>query len=516
MNLMQCAGPTFVLVITAAVGCSSDGGATTGNDSNVTSGAPCVVKNEITGKDMTQEELKKLDDPVSRFLLTSSGCPDTVTEIMAKFVKEDTANCAPAAAGKPATGVTTRAISEASALSQKAGSYRNVTNRTCGGRQKWELLTSGSLSGQGLQEGFLELIAADKTKGVFDYYSQEDGRWTFFGSSSDFVESGYDCKLGTCQPKIGKQTRCATCHPGGGLNMKELHTPWVSWDQGNVPGAQEAIAKFPEQLGSRELGEFLEFNIVIPGNKQWVKKRLELMKAKGTQEVLRPLFCTVDINLQTSSSQPEALTSVPSSFFIDRSFRSSQVPIDNADYKALLASTASTLPGGKKDTPFGFVYPERSQQDLDYQAEIGAGIVDDDFIKDVLSVDFTRPAFSVARCDLLKFAPTLAADKMSPDAIRDGFKTALANETGAAAVQLLANLNAVADQAAHQTEIDAFFAACKARPKKDMLTDVMKWISHLRRTVRQASPIIEFEATLPSDNQSDVSGAFDPKTCELK
>ena len=436
---------------------------------------------------------------------------------MAKLAKADTEGCAPAAAGAAATGVTTRVISEASALSQQPGGYRNVTARQCGGRQKWELLTSGSLSGSALGENFLELIAADKTTGVFDFYSQEGGKWTFFGSSKEFVESGYDCKLGTCKPKVAAQSRCAGCHPGGGLNMKELHSPWVSWDQGNVPGAQEAIKKFPAQMGQRELGEFLEFNIVIPGNQAWVKKRLEFLKAKGVQEVLRPLFCTVDINLQTSGSQAEALTAVPGSFFVDRTFNPGQVQVDNADYKALLASTGSMLPAGtKKDTPFAFVFPERSQQDLHYQDELKT-VVDDDFIKDVLNVDFTRPAFSVARCDLLKFAPQLAADKMNAAAIRDGFKANLAKESSPAALRLLANLTAEADQAAHQKDVDDFFKACQARPKKEMLADAMKWVSELRQVVQEASPIIEFPETFPTDNQSRLKAVFfDPKTCTLK
>ena len=72
--------------------------------------------------------------------------------------------------------------------------------------------------------------------------------------------------------------------------MKELHSPWVFWDQGNVPGAPEAIGKFPEQMGTREQGEFLEFNIVIPGNQAWVKKRLEILQ----MSVLKPQIAMLD------------------------------------------------------------------------------------------------------------------------------------------------------------------------------------------------------------------------------
>ena len=37
----------------------------------------------------------------------------------------------------------------------------------------------------GAQElpGDLELIAQDKTKGVYDFYAREDDKWKFFGNS---------------------------------------------------------------------------------------------------------------------------------------------------------------------------------------------------------------------------------------------------------------------------------------------------------------------------------------------
>src|SRR4029079_17978427 len=85
----------------------------------------------------------------------------------------------------------------------------------------------------------------------FDYYEQKNGQWTFFGTSENFVSGDYDCKLGQCTPKIAAQTRGAGCHPGGGLNMKELESPWVFWDVGALPGATETIAKSPDILGSQ-------------------------------------------------------------------------------------------------------------------------------------------------------------------------------------------------------------------------------------------------------------------------
>lgn len=507
-------------------GCgSSDDGGTTGGDQNVTSGANCVVTNQLTGQKMTAEDLAKLDDPVAKFLLTTAGCPQKFSEITAKFRKLDTDGCPDLGTGKVASGVQTRLIGERAQELNQPDSYRIVTSRQCNKRDPFGLfLSSFNISATApLNEGFVELIAEDKTRGVFDYYSQEGGRWTFFGSSIDFIDKGYNCANGACVPKTASTTRCAACHIGGGLNMKELHSPWVFWDLGSLPGARETIAKFPDVLGSQTSGIDLEGR-VAPANVAWVKTRATFLKTKGVGELLRPLFCTMDMNLQTSSSQAGGLTSLPSDFFVDRTFQGGFPQVDNADYMALIKSRGQTLPTGKTDTPFAFIYPERSAQDLAYQAElISQKIVDDDLVRDILHVDFTRPAYSVARCDLVKFAPTLTAAQMTPDAIRAGFKASLAGQTGAAAT-LLANLNAAGDQAAHQADVNAFFAACTARPKKDLLTDAMAWAAHLRRTVRgvrdpRNGGIIEFAESMPSDSsdkQADITTFFNPKTCILQ
>jgi hypothetical protein len=54
-----------------------------------------------------------------------------------------------------------------------------------------------------------------------------------------------------------------------------------------------------------------------------------------------------------------------------------------------------------------------------------------------------------------------------------------------------------------------------------MLSDGMKWASHLRRVVKGVRDpinggIIEFAETLPTDNLPDSNAAFDPKTCVLQ
>jgi hypothetical protein len=101
-------------------------------------------------------------------------------------------------------------------------------------------------------------------------------------------------------------------------------------------------------------------------------------------EVLRPLFCTMEINLQSSSNR--SLKAIPPSFLVDPIWgvgESSAVPVTDANYKALIAQNGQTIldttgcgdscekaPGTKQlggltDTFFAFTYPMRSQEDVD-------------------------------------------------------------------------------------------------------------------------------------------------------
>jgi hypothetical protein len=421
-------------------------------------------------------------------------------------------------------------------LTQKPGSYRTVTTRDCNQRDQFGLFMSsfGIAANAPLNEGFVELIGEDKTKGVFDFYSEEGGKWTFFGSSLDLLGQGYNCNAGACVPKAASAARCAACHVGGGLNMKELKSPWVFWDVGQqgvpkLPGVDAVMAKFPDVLGTGLNAIDLESRVEA-GNVAYVKARVKFLKSKGVAELLRPLFCTIDMNLQTAVKAAgftggiPPLRGLPRDLFVDPSFQAAVtggVGINTPDYDALLTQFGQQTATGGRDTPFPFIYPERSHQDLAYQAQlITDKVVDDDFVQDVLHVDFTRPIYSEDRCALLQFAPQLAPEQIAPSAIKDGFIARLAGQGGAAAT-LLANLQTSGDQAAHAADVDAFMTACSARPKKDMLSDGMKWASHLRRVVKGVRDpvnggIIEFAETLPTDNLPDSNAAFDPKTCVLQ
>jgi len=568
------------LALAAVIACSTSGGDAGSGENDITA-TSCQILNVKAGRPMTTEELAKLDDPIAAFALAGADCPTGFAEITEKLKKTDTAGCngtspssgsgsggeggtpgssgeggasgsgeggasgssdggGPGSSGSGAAssaGISTRFVSETSQVEGKGNSFRAVVARQCNGRKDHELLISlFGIRADGKLPNDFEAIGKDKTSGVFNYYARENNTWKFFGNSLDLIGDGYDCNAnGACTPKAAAQTRCAGCHVGGGLIMKELNSPWVHWEgDTRTPGLETLFSASPSLLGTRGSGVDMESK-VSGGNRAYIPKRIEFLKTKGVAEVLRPLFCTMDINLQSAGASSSPPTSIRNEVLLDPAWQSSDSPpVNAADYTALVAQFKQRVEGSGgtqlkdqaskpvDDTFFKFTFPERSAIDVAYvQQLVALKIVDDDFVKDVLDIDFTRPIFSPTRCGLLQFAPTLAADQMTPDAIRDGFKAALAADTSAAGKKLAANLAAAGDAAAHRAEVDTYLTACKARDKKAFLTDVFAFVAHQRRAARanvanSGQGIIEFSASMVTDDIPDTTKALDPVDCTLK
>jgi hypothetical protein len=469
-----------------------------------------------------------LNDPIAKLVFkTGETCPLSFADVVAKLRETDKTGCE---AGGGA-GMKTRVVSERSQVLGKPDSYRAVTSRECNGRRAHALLFSsfGLTPGGGPPED-IEIIALDEARGVFNYYVIEDGKWHFHGDSNDLLNG----------PADDGDRRCAGCHVGGGLVMKELESPWMHWEgDTTTPGADELVMKHQELFGTKSNGIELE-STVRAGNAIWQKTRVATMKKKPVKELLRPLFCTVEINLHngTTSTTPVSneaasfgeLSRVPSDFLVDSALGFFSAPAVNAaDYRALVAQNGQRIVGagdvqlrdkdGKPalDTVFDFAFPKRAIIDATFVDElIAAKIIDADFARDVLSVDFTRPIFSTDRCALLDFAPMLEEAELTAEKVRAGFVTKLraaAPAAGTPGAQLLALLDNTADM--HGTKVQAFFDACAARDKKELLTDVMK-VNALRRDQARELQIMEFSETLPFDDQRVASGTrLDPRTCRL-
>ncbi|HWB80523.1 MAG TPA: hypothetical protein VG755_36415 [Nannocystaceae bacterium] len=373
--------------------------------------------------------LAELNDPISVFVLRGgSGCPTSFKDAMKKLRIEDKAGCESGAAA----GLSTRFVTESGQLDggKLLQNFRAVVSRRCNSRQEFELLMSlFGIKANGTLPAAAEMIAFDPESKEFNYYEVSGGRWTYFGSSSDFVEKG---------PGQGDTRRCANCHTGGGLVMKELDTPWVNWTgHFQTPGTNKVIDANKDDLGSESSGANME-SVVNAGNREWTKTRvtnaLNPMRS-DVKALLRPLFCTVEHNIDTAVDFDSSnFSGIPVDFLVDPAFKSfGSIGIKSDVYTAARDAAGFNVPGlaGQKDNIFKFAFIERSKADIMYTDELESrGVIDDDFTKDVLAIDFTRPVFSDARCSLLEFAPTFEQlDMPVPTDPTDGGTTGAGEES---------------------------------------------------------------------------------------
>lgn len=490
----------------------------------------------------------RLNDPISNLAFRNgSDCPVSYTDIMEKLNRTDVEGCD---AEDKRAGISTRFVSESAQAAGQATNYRAVVTRTCNSRPKHGIIFSlfGVQAGADRMPGNVEIMAFDETEGMFNYYETNGSseiKW--FGNSKDMLTG-----------PAGEQRRCAGCHTGGGLVMKELHTPWMHWEgHMDTPGVDDFIVAGAndtprnENLGTIASGAEFE-GLVKNANRVWNEKRLAHAREKlTTRDLLKPLFCTVEVNLdngadffspvdgkkgtcsnddaitcnvdadcggENTCSQKSLMTRVNSDLLLDPIVKSfGSIDINHDDYQALLDANGSRLQGlnGAKDTVFDFVYPERAESDKDYvQKLIDAGVVDAEFVKDVLMVDFTRPIFTDDRCDLLEFVPLVGIAEQTPATLRSGMIANLGNPAvGSPAKELLNNLLNEAED--HDATVNTFFEACKALPQADFLGNAYTIASGLRNEARTLQ-VFEFPLTMPMDNLSAAPGQrLHPVTCQI-
>ncbi len=498
-----------------AAGCgtdpsSTDGGTCTGAkcddldlpDSEVPASACDGLMVDASGRG-NDRVAGRLHDPLAEMLWHGESCPVTFGDIMAKLREVDKEGCA-----GERDGISTRAVSETAQITGSPTSYRLVTTRRCNGREEHEILFSlfGIRAGATTLPGNVEIIAFDKTAGVFNFYETTNGEINFFGNSKDMFKG----------PQ-GNTRRCANCHTGGGLIMKELDTPWMHWEgHSDTPGAADLVSGIAD-LGTKSSGANME-SLVKAGNRAWNESRVTFMQEQGNlHELLRPLFCTVEVNVDNGSDFPTSpMSRIPSDSLLDPHLKGfGSINIDNADYLAQIATNGQNVSGTEKaDTFFPDPFIERSNADNGYvDALISRGIITDEFAKDVLLVDFTRPIFSADRCGLLDQMPQGLPQGFTADDLKaatiEAFKTA---NPGTPEGDLLANLEA---EGGHQAVVDTFFNACSGLTSKQITERAMR-IQSLNRKQATELPVFEFAETLPSDNlRVDADSRLDPVSCDL-
>ena len=272
----------------------------------------------------------------------------------------------------------------------------------------------------------VEVIAWDPAKGMFNFYellgNGKNGTWSYNGDSQDILIDTEPLHRARAagRPPFGNGLRCAGCHVNGGPIMKELASPQNDWwtDARKIDrGGREFDAQLAAIASGFVDGDRLSAAVRAGVEKLNTSPQFKAIRAgRSLQEQLRPLFCPIEINFESDVAPLEAngqTTRVPSALFADPRLAEGRLEASRADYDSALQTTGSAFdfPETKlPDADHGWLGPVKATSDqIIVQGLVDAGVIDAEFVSDVLAVDFTNPALSGARCGLLKLVPASAS-----------------------------------------------------------------------------------------------------------
>jgi hypothetical protein len=493
------------------------------DDADEIAESPCDgVLVDLAGRGLGKGKIAGLlGDPLAKLAFgTGESCPNTFPDVVEKLL-----------ASEKCSGHRSMLVSETAQLLGEPTDYRSVTFMDCeveDGQQgqvffsTFGIRPASDLAKTKIPEN-AEMFAFDPVAGVFNYYETKDEEIEFFGNSQEFVEKGAS----------GQTRRCAGCHTGGGPIMKEHDAPWLHWRPDfDSPGHSEIIEANAKLMGDESDGVDLE-GLVDQGNDGWNARRLQFTRdGLGTSttvaDLLRPVFCTVEVNLDSEFG--EQVFSGPLTEMVTDSTISGfgQVDLSNEDYQAIISSFGSRMeaPTDKIDTIGAFTRIQRGVADLDYQQKlVDEEILDQEFVEDVLMVDFTRALFSTDRCKLLDFAPELTAKDATAKKIRDGFIRELegADDLPKPAADFLRNLKEDKDDA--RATVGKFEQTCSSREGTAKAGDTevsavaLDYLTYVLNVREQAVrlQVFEFDGVSTPLTSVDKSSAtrLHPETCEL-
>jgi hypothetical protein len=411
--------------------------------------------------------------------------------------------------------------------------------------------------------GFVEIIAWDRTKQVYNFWELLGTEWHYRGDSNEVLTNIRQINLADANPTFTfvRQSptdqvpvlRCSGCHTLGGPIMKELEAPHNDWwtqarllNLGPYRLQAGSTATNPAHVAARLFDETKEATDAANLSAQ-VKKGMDRLLAaranqggggQSLQQQLRSLFTTMEINLVSDRlplqerERQNGVVEIPQAFFVDSRLVGSReaIPVPLARYKEALTQVGSRFaPGetpGLVETHHAFLVPARSYMDNQViDTLMQQGILDEELVADVLAVDFTTPVFSPARASLMRFVPDKAKDAAE---LRDQLLAALkaAPPDDRAAQELLTNLtDPTRTAAAHQQAATAYLAACvQAAASLEAVVDWLRVAAQHRHELDTAETashptgggITEpgFRVIFPVYAQDPEAGKFrlDPKT----
>jgi len=364
----------------------------------------------------------------------------------------------------------------------------------------------------------VEAIAWDSRKGVFNYYelTTEDGRkgWFYRGDSLDIARDLEQLYRGSV---TGRSLRCSGCHRNGGPIMKELSSPHNDWwtkarplplHQVSVEARLQPI--FSGVADAARLADSVRKGIEKLGASpryREARRRLTL------PERLRPLFCPMELSLASDSApltDGADTVAIPPEFFVDSRLVASASPvrISRSHYRAVLARSRSVLGDtGSEDSDHGWLSPIKDPADLAaVDALVEEGLIDDEFVTDVLAVDVTAPAYSMARCELLQSVPLQDTDQW-----KDRFRERLSATSSEGAKELLQNFVQTERNAQHHRDrARGLLRACSEVLVEEKNVESLFRLLQQRREEIRTSPLAQsledgFRTVFPHSRELDFA-----------
>ncbi|HSX78096.1 MAG TPA: hypothetical protein VLQ80_05940, partial [Candidatus Saccharimonadia bacterium] len=291
-------------------------------------------------------------------------------------------------------------------------------------------------------------------------------------------------------PQFGEKLRCSGCHIAGGPIMKELLSPHNDWSTTKRPLLPVGELK-PDALLSPILQNVVDADELAKSVKagllelQGSEKFQQAKRARSLQEQLRPLFCPVEINLEsdpTPLEQKGPKIEIPSAFLVTPILAQGSIAVDRDHYDAALAALKASFPETSlADADHGWLTPVKAFSDtLFIESLVKQGIINQEFVIDVLAVDLTNPVTSTARCGLLRLLPATADGDWQAT-----FKASLRASTDPAAQELLKNLtDARRNIQFHQERATRFLQAAQKRLQtKDAVIEMYTLLAQRRAEV---------------------------------
>lgn len=343
----------------------------------------------------------------------------------------------------------------------------------------------------------IELIAWDPSKGLFNFYEligkgAQKGGWHYRGDSRDILADTEALHLPrpSGQAAFGNRLRCSGCHLAGGPIMKELTLPHNDWWLKARP--LPLAGNKPDLTLSAFLNQLQDASVLS----QHVQTgMLQLMNSptfqglpRSLQAQLRPLFCPVELNLE-SDSLPLAETGpeieIPASALLDLNWQQKDLKVSAQAYLMVLKQLKSRFPETDlPDADHAWLSPVKAWSDQAAIAHLQqTGLIDEEFIADVLAVDMIRPVFSEQRCGLLQYVPT----QWSPD-WQAKLRQNLSRHTTPAALQLFRHLRDPSlNQQSHQAKARQFWQACQERVTTVQgLQDLLQFLAAQRLAIAKS------------------------------